>query len=983
MADITNYTPITVSTLMANINTVKYNPSAIQRTALAYLSDVTNGLVDIVDPTNPFIFLLEMAAVETASGIIENSANMRMQYPSLAQSTADLYNHMSDKDFINRFATPSNTVFSFTIQRSSLISAMVDIPLEKCGKVTIPRNTVFTVNGLNFSLQYPIDIRHYYTGVTQISYDTAISSPLQVLNTNVIDFSIRTDQEAVDWIYFEVVVQQFLVNSTHYPIMASSYFSHDIVMTDQFYYCRVYMNGNNTNGNWVEILTTHTDQVYDPFKATAVLKVIDNVLNVSIPQIYINNLLVSGSIRVDIYETKGVLSANMANYLMTSFTTQFLSLDETRDINVYTTAMSKIAFMAYSDKLVNGGTNGTTFAQLRNQVIYNALGTVSVPITNVQLATAADTLGFSIVKNVDMITNRIFLATKLLPAPLDGSLITPCSLALNTFITDFTNLSGMTGVLVNGNRITLTPETVYSSYNGIINVYPAEQVALIKAATPTDQATIVSKGNFLFTPFYYILDNTADEFISRAYHLDDPKTNGLNFISHNHTTGYQVNTASYGISRSGNGYKLTIITKSDDTYKAIADINVKTQLCFTPYNEAGLAYINGTLLTKTPDGERVWEFLINTNWDIDNLHNLILTNFKMFNSTQLNLATPLTGLFDILYTSDSVSVSYVHDVSSAKLGGFLLPNNSVVVTNEQISVNFGLALNNLWSSCRSVTNSATYQLHPTDVPMVYETDVYSVDPITGSIFSIVLVNGVPTPQYTILHPVGSPVLGIDNLPVYKHRAGDIILDNYGVPLPANNKDVLRYMDILFMEGVYYFSNKQIYLNYIKEVTNIIAGWVTNELSTIASRLLEQTNIYYYAKRAIGPVNVLDRNGIITSIESRQTFTVDYYVTNNVYIDLIMRKTIENKTIDVLDKLVKLKTVSISNMVTTLRDTFNNDLVNIKITGLGGAKNLDAVTIVNDEDGLSLNKILVSLEDGSLIVQEDVVINFYDHQLVIN
>ena len=57
MTDFVNYTPIDLKSLLTNIENVQYNPSNIQSTILTALSDSSNGLINIVDPSNPFIFL--------------------------------------------------------------------------------------------------------------------------------------------------------------------------------------------------------------------------------------------------------------------------------------------------------------------------------------------------------------------------------------------------------------------------------------------------------------------------------------------------------------------------------------------------------------------------------------------------------------------------------------------------------------------------------------------------------------------------------------------------------------------------------------------------------------------------------------------------------------------------------------------------------------------------------------------------------------
>jgi hypothetical protein len=981
MSNIVNYTPVPLSSLMANITQYRYNPSNIQRVILSHLSDVTNGVVDIVDPTNPFIFLLEASSVCTAAAITENDLNTQRQYPALANSIDDIYLHMSDVDYINRFASPSDTIFSMLIQLNSLKENMVDSPSEECAKVTIPRNTFFTVNGMVFSLQYPIDIKVFYNGAIQIEYVADVISPLQALTTNIIDHTTRTDPNGLVWLYFDLPITQFNLNTQQFSVMASTYFSDNIAFTDQYYYCRAYYKNSNSTG-WVEMLTTHTEQVFDYRTPTMVLKVLGKTLNVSIPQVYINANQVDGDVRIDVYTTKGELNVNMINFSMNSFKTSLYAVDEYKDTSAYTAAMNNVAMIAYCDKLLAGGGDGLTFEQLRAQVISNSTGPRTLPITNQQLISSVNNYGFSIVKDVDVVTNRIFLATKPLPAPSNPKLITAATLSIDTLINTFEQLSTLSTIKNNGTRLTITPDTLYLSNNGIITVYPDNLTKAIFAMLPSDKVSIVNKNKFIFSPFHYVLDNTSDEFITRAYYLNSPIANGLSFISQNPTALAVVNTASYGLVRIDNGYKLTIITKSDDMYKSINDANKNVQLAFIPTGETVRAYVNGTLLNKTGSGESIFEFELDTNFDIDNLDNLYFTNFKMFNTSDILSDTPLKNKFEIFYTTNSVPVNFRPDNASTELGLFMLPANSIAITKEVVDLTLGLTLSDLWTNSRSVVNYNSYQTYSEDVPLYYAKDVYKIDPTTNSIFSFTTPteDGATQITYNILNHAGDPVLNPDGTQVYSHRAGDVMLDDSGNPIPSSGANTLRHVDMLFLDGVYYFTTDPAYRAYIKEVADVLSGYITVDLVNITNTLLEQTRIYYYAKRELGLVKVLNKDSITTTIESSQSFVVNYYVSSSVYGDINIRNNIINKTVNILNSAVAGTTIAISDVIDTLKATFGTGVIAVSVTGLGGKANYDVVTLVNDQDALSLNKILVELNDGSLIAVEDVTVNFYDHSL---
>lgn len=973
MANLTHSTYVPLATLLENIDRYRYNPSNIQRVILNHLAAITNGAVDIVDPTSPFVFLLEASAVNGAAHFAESEICLRKQYPVLAQTAQDIYPHMSEPDFADLFATPATANFTFLIQYTALLNALVDSPEEHCQKATIARNTEVTVDGITFSLQYPIDIRRYDTEVIQISYDTTQLSPLQTLQTNVIRPSIKRDASNIEWLYFTVELTQFKVSSTFPAIQSGQVFKQGITYTDSYHYCRVFYK-RGTGSQWVEMATTLTDQVYDPLTPTAVISPNDQTktLTVFIPPVYMSQNMIDGSLRIDVYQTHGALSLDTSNFTMKAFSTSMLAVDEDNDITAVTNAMNTVSLLAYSSDFVNGGTNALSFTELRNRVINNSIGNYAIPITNVQLATDAAKLGFAIVKNVDTVTNRKFLATQSLPQPTNSELITPANVTINTFITDMSVLAEMDSVVDNGNRMTILSKTLYKNTNGKITVIPQSQVSLLKALSGSALCTEVNAAGYLYSPFYYVLDNSGNEFEVRAYHLDMPTLKNLSFISQNASAGTRVNTNSYAITKTDTGYQLAVEVVSDTFYKALGDAYVQAQLCYLPTGEINKAYINGVIKgTNATTGERVFTFDIQTNHDIDALDKLTLTNFEMFSNefslTTASLVTPFT----ILYATTSVPLNFVRDATTNALGSFLLPPGAIGITQETIDVHFGTSLNNLWAQSRSVASGLAYETYATDIPMVYTEDDYAVDPALNARLSI--VNGKVT--YELLHHKGDVVLDAEGGIVYQHRAGDVKLDNEGHPTVISDLTTERHLDILMIDGSYYFTTDSAHIAYRRELSTVMNTWITDTLVKLQALVLEKTEIHFYPTSAIGLVSVmLDQNNI-TTIEAKQAFQVTLYVSEAVHKDMRIRTQLSNSAIRVLNDALKKSVISISDIITTMKATFGSSVISFKVTGLGGAANYETITMIHDNERLSLNKVLVAQDDGTLIVKEDVAISF--------
>lgn len=983
MADIVTSKSVSITEIMNNLDRYKYNPIGVQRVVLDLLDEISNGEVDIVDATNPVVFTLESSAVNTAYAIQENVINLRKQYSSLAQTEDDLYMHLSDQDFLNRFAVPSETEFTIAVLVNDIYTKLPYDESEKCYKATLARDSEFRIEELTFTLQYPIHIRRFDNGVVQISYDTEIASPLQTLTSNIIDYTVRNDADNTSWLFFKIPVKQIAIASSYQPVQKSTVFSYSFPYNDNYYYCRVFYRNSQTVNNWVEVKTTHSDQVFDPFIPTALLKVISGLLTVSIPAIYLNSELISGEVRIDIYTTKGELTINLSNYKITSFQTHLKAINEERDIDIYTNAMSDISFYSYSDTIVSGGSKGLDFKTLRDRVINNSLGDRKLPITNVQLEAHVNDKGFDLVKNTDVVTNRIFLATKKLPKPLNTRLLTSANIGISTVLFNTDELRSMSGVKDNDSRLTIMSDNLYLNNNGKISLLSSAELETLKILPKMSMVETLNNHQYLYTPFYYVLDNSKSEFEVRAYNLDYPIANNLSFIAQNQSLQLPVNTAKYLLEKISIGYRLTIVTKSGKFYKDLGDNQVHAQIGFYPHGEKHLAYINGIQIGKTDEGERIYGFDIETNYDIDSDNRICITNTKMFTNEIVEVWTDLTNTFHIFYSTTSITDEHLPDTSDALLGKFILPNTSAAVTHESLVLSFGNVLKNLWTRSRTFASGLEYDRYTVDVPMIYEQDVYATDPVTGSIFSFDEQTGDII--YLLEHSYGDPVL--DNLgnAVYKHRAGDVVLDETGKPVTKTVLHASKELDMLFVDGKYYFITDEAYLNYRNEIVAILDSWITRDLSTVQDILLEKTKIFFYPQTTLGLVKVYPDSTSEDYIASEQTINVKLYVKKAVYEDETIRKELENITAKTLDSHIGNIVVNMDSISDALKAVYGNTVEAVALSNLGGERNYDIVTLANEHNRLCLKKKLVQQPDGKIIIKEDVNVSFYniEKQLAVN
>lgn len=965
-----------VQSILQQLSTYKNNPAAIQGVVLDHLRNISDGKIDIVDPTNPLVFLLESAAVCTASFNDQNLINSRRQYPALSQTSEDLYLHMSDIDFKDRFATPASTKFSILMSKTELLTNIVQVPGTNYKKITIPRNTEFIVADVVFSLQYPIDIIQHSHGEFQVLYDNSKLSPLKVLTTNRVNFETRKNTITFDeWFYIEVDVDQFQISTYTNTIVKATGFNHTYSFTDKFYYARVWNKSSLTNNEWVELKTTHTDQVYNINTPTAVLSVIDRDLTVTIPQIYLNQGDLTGSVRVDIYTTKGEISLVLENYKPSSFETNWKAIDPV-DQTQYVAALSNFTnIFAYSTKTVIGGKDEIGFQELKQRVINNSIGDQQIPITNVQIETALANKGYTIVKDVDVVTNRVFLATKQLPKPIDEKLITAASASIETIVTSMEDIGLHSNVFNNGARITIAPENIYRFSNGITRILTDAEITALKNQSPAMLAETVNGQRLLYSPFHYVLDSNSGEFELRPYYLDSCNITSISFVEQNTLTGLQINTEKTAIKRINDGYRLTITSVSNDAIKALSPSQIKVYLAFTPVGENNKAFMKGIVSTNS-NSELVIDFYILTKFDIDSNNTIYLDTFKMFDLTNRSLGSTMTKDFDLIYCVDSNVTSAPNTTIDNILSSNPIDTSVRGVTRESIRVFFGDMLSTLWSRSRSIASALPYKVHTNDQIKVYQEDVYEKDSVTGSIFKI--VNGQIV-YNNLLHRRGDPIKDASGNILYEYRRGDVVKDSLGRPVPENPNKIMRQLDLLFIDACYYFATDSAAVSYKKLLTSTLVDWMMIDLVDISKKLLDQTKIYFYPKTNIGTIRALVDNSLVTSMEAMQSLSVTLYVNSTVFNNIELRQSLTRQTIKAVDSMLQNSVITVSKVINELTTMYADEVISVSVDGLGGSSNVKTISILQENERCSLQKKLTVLPNNDLIVEEAISVNFILHE----
>lgn len=976
MAEVTG--TIDFKALLGDLTTYKYDPNRIQTAYLNHLSKAVNGEIDIVDPSNPFIYLLGICATSTSAAITENVLNLRKRFPSLSQSYSDLYEHMCDEDYTDRFSVPSSCNFTMMINLSDINKRMVLDKVENCYKVTIPKNTSIVISGIDFTFSYPITIRKRTNGAISVSYDTSEQSPVTTVPTNIIDYDIRKNLDDSSWLFFNLNLFQYNIKTTEFSVNKTSLFKETIPFNDKFYLVRIYQKNKLNNSKWTEFSVTHSDQVYDPFVATASVKVLDNSLTVTIPIVYLMNNIVSGSLKIEIYTTKGALMFNMADYKMSSYMISYSSTERLTVTDAYTDAIKNIGMFAFSTDKVNSGSNGLSFEELRKRVINNSVGTNSAPITNLQIESYTNDKGFDLLKNVDTLTNRIFLAVKKLPYSSNQRIFTPANISIETVIMDADKLNS-DFIIINGKRTTIKSNALIRKYNDSSSFFTSLDSSYVSSLSKKDLISYLNNktSKTLYTPFYYVVDENNDILKVNTYNLDNPSVLRKSFREQNQTNQLSVSTINYKIEKVFNGYKLILKTKSDTYFQQLPDSKITCQLAFTPVNDNRLVFLNGVLLTDTPEsrekifGERIYEILIMTNHDIIG-DEIVITNAKYGNGSQLPINTLLTNNYYIVYGTQSISTTFKQSSIDSYIGAYSTPVGTVGVTLEDITIKLGSLLTGIYNAARYLPTETKYLTYSEDVPSIYLEDVFEIDAITGSIYKLDSSGNLTT---TKIHSKGDYVLDVNGNNVLLHKKGEVLKDSGGNPIPESQTiKLLKEINLLVIDSKYLYADDADMISYRKEITETIESWCNLDIMDIQNKLLEQTKIFYHPPTNTSTV-LISHNGIDYRISSEQPVIVDLYVKNRIYKDLSIVQSMKENINKYLDwYFSRYDSINIIEIEKNIMEQNKGVLESISLKNLFDGNDFKYIACKNSKNRLSIEKKIEQTLTGDLTVLDNITFN---------
>lgn len=974
----------TIKTLSDNLLLLAHNPSAMQTLLLNQLQEAGDNAnnITLLDPTDPVVYLME-AGVTLAHSTIEGCrATVPKMFPSMAETMDDLYRHMSDVDYVDVFAQPTTTGIQLVIDVDSLLAKAMPLVTTGVRKVVIPRDTSFNIAGYVFAIQYPIEIRVLPYGTVenpafQVLWDTTNQSPIAPVSTNALDWDLGSAPSSQSTLLqIQIPLMQYDVKSHTDTTVGTTTFQLTRDFTDKFFYVRTWQRDAAGTG-WVEIPHTHSRDVYDPTVATAVIQVEGSRIRCTIPSVYLTSGLVQGEVRMDVYTTLGPISVDLSSYSLSDFKYTLRDLNNEIGESYFfpLKSFSIFSLTAATGSKTTGGRTELTLEELRDRVVNNSVGMRQLPITDKQLSALVSDYGLTLMNAIDYVTSRTFF----LSSPMPGSTLSKVSSSVGaaTAALNFSweELSALSTVRINASRMTVLPETLYR-LNGTTLSVDATMTELYKSMRTDDLINAANGTSYLFTPFHYVLDINNNSIDVRIYQLDAPKLSAKRFINTNITTELSVVTADYQVLLTPAGYVLRTVTKSESPYQALSDDQVFAQISFTPRNAERVAYINGTLVGKQ-NGERVWEFLLETNLDVDRNDELVLTNTRISSDDTVTVPVGLLSEFNVFY---GCTAFYPKNYQRAAMDAIIVPpsRDAIGITYEIFKIELGKALTAYWRKARAITDSINYQFYEADVLGVWPADIIDRYP-DGSPKYTVDESKDPPLQVTYLHRKGDPKYAEDGTRVIDHAKGSQIKDDNGNPIIAKPRSIRFRSEMAVFDARYMFANSDEVRTYMASVLEFLINKITVNVPALQSQLLERTEAYFVPVTTMGYIDARTEDGAITPIPAENQFTISYYLTaaNRQNTDII--EAIRKKTSVIINTYLNSHTtISATEMAQALRDELKETILGVEIGNMGPNKDMRLFTVISEAAKVTIGKKVVAEANGNIGLKDDIVISYVRH-----
>lgn len=948
-----------------DVSTALNNPLEIQRIVLdEYISRIDEQDVEIADANNAFSFLLETTSqiVAQATNVIDNK--LSALYPIRASTTENLYNHISDYEYVGFFSYPAPLKLTMMLHRDYLVKNAVAVAGTNYKLVIIPADTIFTIGRFQLGLYYPIHIKiNTLINTISVSYDTTDENPLKSLATNTIE--VKADNfNGINLISFEFDTYQFNKVTYTESINPKIGFIKKYQYNNKFYAIRVF---DISSGSKVELNYTLSDAIYDTSKATVILKILpeENAITVNLPQIYLTNGKVGTKLQLEIYDTLGAIDASIVNVNLEDITANFAMNNPNTDLT-YTNILRTIPTIIIqpSNTRITGGSNNMSFDEIKDYTIYHN-NELSVPITRMDLNKFFSKNGFSYMAKLDNLTDRRYYAYRKM---YNGDEV--LGVTNSTLTIPFDEDTPNTSILYQNNEsIVILPTTIYN-YNSNTNkflVLSDTEANVIRNSNNTDLANILNNGNHFGNP-HHIVITTADRYPSCSfYDLFTTKATNVTFLEENVYLSAQLSLVSVVIRHLNNGAGGYVIRVGMQRSEDIQDTEYSLlKCCLTATSKEGYRVgLVGTYI-NTYNGIDVFDFTLTTNYKISK-DRITLTNMKTSDDAFPDeYEIDLSGIMHIAtFVKKSLfpSITQNEDILSYSTDD---DGSWLAVSLQKFEYSLGNNLDDVIDANLLTTwTPVEFRKYEVDVPLLYDHDVYETNE-DGTLKYTIVGDEITLNK---IHSIGDVVYA-DGEIVYQHRIGDTLFDASGNTVEVSS----RMKEFTLTLNGYEYSHNSVITDFHKTLSATLSSYY-DTIREMDDSVLENTNIFFspLITTNAGYYKINNSTTITSSLEL--SFEFNCYVSQATLDDEVLLSSINEKINNIVISHLSDTIISLTVIAADVKNTLSAYVNSIDCLSLNGMNDVQTLMNINVDKSPKIGRKLVVGSDGRLVYEPLITINF--------
>ena len=934
---------------------------------------------------DPFTYMMD-TIVGQHSGFLNRLADgVAVGYKTHARNISDLSQHMSDEDWENVFSTPSGTTLRYSIpieeiRKRALPYSSLDGELTNFyKKLVIPKDTIFTLPGSAFWLAHAVEFRLMEHGGVQVIYDTLQTNPFADLGTNYPDRNFST-LNGMEYISVLLPVKQIAIKEI--PNKQSNDlvgFSMTDTFEDKLFRIRAFITPVGSNSR-IEMTVVFKRTNYDPSYPTMVIDLIgDNTFTASIPSVYLQNGLGTGNVTILVYTTKGAYERDLTTLNETYHKASYYNYNNAKGaLGDYEKNIIGVDGVYISSETpITGGADAMAFQDIKNMVIYGHR-LRDHPISEIDLTQTFKLNGYTTIKALDFPNYRLYRVTRDLPEqsdkPYDTDVTVTTTSTIGVYVGSVLNsLDDIVALGVakdNGARVTLLPGSVIDVTNASPEFYNSLTTDQLINSNLKNKVDVSTAKTLVAIPFYYVLDTTNSQARLRAYYLNKPYIVDQSFFYENPYLGLSLGISKNGVSITNDGtrYIIDVVTTSSDTYKQIPDDVLGIQLGIDIGSDGAAKTLRGFLVGKNADGERMWRFIIETDFDLDSGDLIYFKGFRQYGEVKPTVSSKLTETLNFIFTYQGTGQKE-KSTSDRKIDQSLFDSAQTSIVETEFNVRFGRTLPNLYTSIRPMIGDDQYLTYEDNVPELYVDTEFKYENK-----ELVVVDG----KAVVLHRAGDPVLDANGKVMYKHLIGQTVRDADGNPILKEPRKVLYYWDFIAMDYNYYLSQDEYDTEYLEASVATIADTIMDNLASLTRNRLERTVVLFKPKSTIGFTDVIVNENVAIQIKNDLRFSVMYYLTHEGVVNKNLKNSLITSTHRIINDYRKKKTLSSSAITKALHDPSQEDIKDVKVMVYSGDQVIDVISNVDDTNGFGVRKKLAITADNFLTVKEDIEVLFKEH-----